>query len=88
MPFRSGDEFLAHVLQAFRPYLDTLILIGGFTVRLYELHPRATGLFATPGSPGVVEAHRALTAELAGSGTEAPTTGRIHAGIQAFLQHF
>jgi hypothetical protein len=44
MLFRSGDEFLAHVLQAFRPYLDTLILIGGFAVRLYELHPRATSI--------------------------------------------
>lgn len=44
MPFRSADEFLAHVLQAFRPYLDTLILIGGFAVRLYELHPRATSI--------------------------------------------
>jgi hypothetical protein len=44
MPFRSGDEFLAHVLQAFRPYLDTLVLIGGFAVRLYELHPRARSI--------------------------------------------
>jgi hypothetical protein len=44
MPFRSGDEFLAHVLQTFRPYLDTLVLIGGFAVRLYELHPRARSI--------------------------------------------
>lgn len=63
MPFRSADEFLAHVLQAFRPYLDTLVLIGGFAVRLYELHPRATSIemrvlrtldadFATPPAIG------------------------------------
>lgn len=44
MPFRSGDEFLGHVLRAFHPYLDTLVLIGGFAVRLYELHPRATAI--------------------------------------------
>ncbi len=44
MPIRSADEFLANVLQAFRPHLDTLVLIGGFAVRLYELHPRATSI--------------------------------------------
>jgi hypothetical protein len=57
--------------------------------RWYEgLVRPAAGLFATPASPGIVEAHKALSAELAGSGTEAPTLVRIHAGIQAFLRHF
>ena len=55
----SPDAFLAHVLQVFRPYLDRLVLVGGFAARLYALHPQAapTGLrlvrtfdadFATP----------------------------------------
>ncbi len=41
MTFRSPDAFLVHVLRAFEPYLDCLVLIGGFAVRLYEHHPRA-----------------------------------------------
>lgn len=55
----SPDAFLAHVLQVFRPYLDRVVLAGGFAARLYGLHPQAapTGLrllrtfdadFATP----------------------------------------
>jgi hypothetical protein len=41
MEFDSPDAFLAHVLWTFRPHLDTMVLVGGFAVRLYELHPRA-----------------------------------------------
>lgn len=41
MTFRSPDAFLLHVLRAFHPYLDRLVLVGGFAVRLYEHHPRA-----------------------------------------------
>jgi hypothetical protein len=41
MPFSSPEAFLGHVLRAFGPYLDTLVLVGGFAVRLYEQHPRA-----------------------------------------------
>ena len=41
MPAELPDAFLGRVLRAFRPYLDTLVLIGGFAVRCYALHPRA-----------------------------------------------
>jgi len=41
MEFDSPDAFLAHVLWTFRSYLNTLVLVGGFAVRLYEIHPRA-----------------------------------------------
>ncbi|MBZ0158928.1 MAG: nucleotidyltransferase domain-containing protein [bacterium] len=41
MEFDSPDAFLAHVLWTFHSYLDRLVLVGGFAVRLYALHPRA-----------------------------------------------
>ncbi len=41
MRFESPEAFLAQALHAFRSYLDTLVLIGGFAVRCYSLHPRA-----------------------------------------------
>lgn len=33
--------FLAYVLRAIAPYLDTLVLVGGFAAGLYRFHPRA-----------------------------------------------
>ncbi|MBI4571895.1 MAG: hypothetical protein HY713_01240 [candidate division NC10 bacterium] len=41
MTVSSPEAFLAHVLRAFGPYLDSLVVVGGFAVRLYEHHPRA-----------------------------------------------
>ena len=41
MLYSSPEAFLGHVLDTVRPYLDRLVLIGGFAVRLYEHHPRA-----------------------------------------------
>ena len=57
MEFDSPDAFLAHVLWTFRSYLDTLVLVGGFAVRLYELHPRA--------APAAVRVLRTFDADLA-----------------------
>jgi len=41
MHFRSPEEFLGHVLRGISPYLDTLVLVGGFAVWLCRFHPRA-----------------------------------------------
>jgi len=41
MLYSSPEVFLGHVLDTVRPYLDRLVLIGGFAVRIYEHHPRA-----------------------------------------------
>ena len=57
MTFRSPEAFLAHVLRAFRPYLDSLVLVGGFAVRLYEQHPRA--------APAATRTLRTFDADLA-----------------------
>ncbi len=46
MPVESPDAFLAHVLQVLRPYLDRLVLVGGFAARLYALHPQAVLLLS------------------------------------------
>lgn len=48
MSFRSPDEFLGYVLQAIAPYLDSLVLVGGFAVWLYRFHPRAAGTEILP----------------------------------------
>jgi len=57
MEFDSPDAFLAHVLWTFRSYLNTLVLVGGFAVRLYEIHPRAV--------PAAVRVLRTFDADLA-----------------------
>lgn len=41
MRFKSPEDFLGYVLRAIAPYVDSLVLVGGFAVRLYRLHPRA-----------------------------------------------
>lgn len=41
MPFKPPEDFLGYVLRAIAPYLDSLVLVGGFAVRLYRFHPRA-----------------------------------------------
>ncbi|MGH7408288.1 MAG: GSU2403 family nucleotidyltransferase fold protein [Candidatus Methylomirabilales bacterium] len=41
MRFKSPEDFLGYVLRAIVPYLDSLVLVGGFAVRLYRFHPRA-----------------------------------------------
>lgn len=48
MPFRSPEEFLKHVLRAIAPYLDGLVLVGGFAVWLYRFHPQAAGTEIPP----------------------------------------
>lgn len=67
MEFDSPDAFLAHVLWTFRPYLDTVVLVGGFAVRLYELHPRA--------APTAVRVLRTFDADLAIPSGGIPVTG-------------
>src|SRR3990172_9869791 len=67
MSFRSPDDFLAHVLWTFRPYLDTLVLVGGFAVRLYEIHPRAV--------PAAVRVLRTFDADLATPSGGIPLAG-------------
>lgn len=32
MIFSSPEAFLVHVLRAFEPYLDRVVLVGGFAV--------------------------------------------------------
>lgn len=48
MHFRSPEEFLRYVLRAITPYLDTLVLVGGFAVWLYRFHPRAARTEVVP----------------------------------------
>lgn len=67
MEFDSPDAFLAHVLWTFRPYLDTVVLVGGFAVRLYELHPRAAST--------AVRVLRTFDADLAVPSGGIPVTG-------------
>lgn len=57
MTFSSPEAFLAHVLRSFGPYLDSLVVVGGFAVRLYEHHPRA--------APAVTRVLRTFDADLA-----------------------
>ena len=68
MTFDSPDDFLAHVLKTFRPYLNTFVLVGGFAVRLYELHPRAV--------PSVARVLRTFDADLATPITRIPIAGK------------
>lgn len=67
MTFSSPDDFLAHVLKSFRPYLNTFVLVGGFAVRLYELHPRAV--------PSVARVLRTFDADLATPIAKIPIAG-------------
>lgn len=67
MEFDSPDAFLAHVLWTFRSYLDTLVLVGGFAVRLYEIHPRA--------APAAVRVLRTFDADLATPSGGIPLVG-------------
>ena len=67
MEFDSPDAFLAHVLWTFRSYLDTLVLVGGFAVRLYEIHPRA--------APAAVRVLRTFDADLATPSGGIPLAG-------------
>ncbi|HEV8663668.1 MAG TPA: GSU2403 family nucleotidyltransferase fold protein [Candidatus Methylomirabilis sp.] len=48
MRFKSPEDFLGHVLRAIAPYLDSLVLVGGFAVRLYRFHPRAASTGIVP----------------------------------------
>jgi hypothetical protein len=57
MLYSSPEAFLGHGLDTVRPYLDRLVLIGGFAVRLYEHHPRAM--------PATTRVLRAFDADLA-----------------------
>ena len=67
MEFSSPDAFLAHVLSTFRPYLNRLVLVGGFAVRLYELHPRA--------SQPTIRVLRTFDADLATANDRIPVAG-------------
>src|SRR3990172_5360204 len=67
MEFDSPDAFLAHVLWTFRSYLNTLVLVGGFAVRLYEIHPRA--------APAGVRVLRTFDADLATPSGGIPVAG-------------
>jgi hypothetical protein len=67
MEFSSPEAFLAHVLWTFRPYLNKLVLVGGFAVRLYELHPRA--------AKATVRALRTFDADLAAGSARIPVEG-------------
>lgn len=67
MTFDSPDDFLVHVLKTFRPYLNTFVLVGGFAVRLYELHPRAV--------PSVARVLRTFDADLATPNSRIPIAG-------------
>lgn len=67
MKFDSPDTFLAHVLWSFRPYLNRLVLVGGFAVRLYELHPRA--------SQATIRVLRTFDADLATANDRIPVVG-------------
>ncbi len=67
MEYSSPDAFLAHVLWTFRSYLDTVVLVGGFAVRLYESHPRA--------APATVRVLRTFDADLATASGGIPLAG-------------
>lgn len=67
MEFDSPDAFLAHVLWTFRSYLNALVLVGGFAVRLYELHSRA--------APTAVRVLRTFDADLATPSGGIPLAG-------------
>ncbi len=73
MEFDSPDAFLAHVLWTFRSYLDTLVLVGGFAARLYEIHPRAV--------PAAVRMLRTFDADLATPSGGIPVTGQSLAAL-------
>ncbi|MFI5340678.1 MAG: GSU2403 family nucleotidyltransferase fold protein [Candidatus Methylomirabilales bacterium] len=74
MIFSSPEAFLVHVLRAFEPYLDSLVLVGGFAVRLYEQHPRAT--------PAATQILRTFDADLA-TPARLPVRGRPLAALAA-----
>lgn len=67
MNFESPRDFLRYALQAVAPYLDQLVLVGGFAVRLYRFHPRA--------APTDVDPLLTFDADFA-----APATLRVAAG--------
>ncbi|MCZ7625074.1 MAG: hypothetical protein C3F12_04425 [Candidatus Methylomirabilota bacterium] len=73
MEFNSPDAFLAHVLWTFRSYLDRMVLVGGFAVRLYELHPRA--------APTAFRMLRTFDADLAVSTGPIPLAGQSLASL-------
>jgi len=73
MNFDSPDAFLAHVLWTFRPYLDRLVLVGGFAVRLYELHPRA--------SQATIRVLRTFDADFATANDRIPVVGESLTGL-------
>jgi len=74
MIFNSPEAFLVHVLRAFEPYLDRLVLVGGFAVRLYEQHPRAI--------PAATRILRTFDADLA-TPARLPVRGRPLAALAA-----
>jgi len=74
MIFSSPEAFLVHVLRAFEPYLDRLVLVGGFAVRLYEQHPRAI--------PAATRILRTFDADLA-TPARLPVRGRPLAALAA-----
>jgi hypothetical protein len=73
MEFDSPDAFLAHVLWTFRSHLNTLVLVGGFAVRLYKIHPRAV--------PAAVRVLRTFDADLAIPSGGIPMTGESLAAL-------
>ena len=73
MEFSSPDAFLVHVLWTFRPYLNRLVLVGGFAVRLYELHPRA--------SQATIRVLRTFDADLATANDRIPVAGESLAAL-------
>lgn len=75
MQFDSPDAFLVHVLSAFRPYLEKLVVVGGFAVRLYEFHPRA--------ERATVRVLRTFDADLATGNVRIPVAGQSLADLAA-----
>jgi len=73
MEFDSPDAFLAHVLWIFRSYLNRMVLVGGFAVRLYELHPRA--------APAAFRMLRTFDADLAVPAGPIPLAGQSLAAL-------
>lgn len=75
MQFNSPDAFLVYVLSAFRPYLERLVVVGGFAVRLYEFHPRA--------ERATVRVLRTFDADLATGNVRIPVAGQSLADLAA-----
>lgn len=75
MEFSSPDAFLAYVLSTFQPYLNRLVVVGGFAVRLYELHPRA--------ARATVRVLRTFDADLATGNVRIPVAGQSLAALAA-----